>query len=185
MKIPNWMVTEAMNLTHHYNMYDTVFWVDVPTTQSQPIESTQGTPKIPSAPSSPNPIITKGESSASHKSTHWWNEVLDHLCLDEQKNKNVDVDEFMSDILNNQEDLDTRIDPGSYKESPEVKNDANLVIVNANEEEEESAGDEFELRRRVKRKGIEETRSSPPPTPIRSPRTYISPCLQITRSSRN
>ncbi|GJR61109.1 hypothetical protein Tco_1503271 [Tanacetum coccineum] len=169
MKIHDWMVTEK--LTDHYNMYVVVFWVDVPTTQSQPIESTQGTPKIPSAPSSPNPIITKGESSASHKSTV----IRFHIPrrqdpetpipiavevvlinLEEAINgtKNVDVDEFMSDILNNQEDPDTRIDPGSYKESPEVKNDANLVIVNANEEEEESAGDEFELRRRVKRKGL-------------------------------
>ncbi|GJT25011.1 hypothetical protein Tco_0894948 [Tanacetum coccineum] len=56
-----------------------------------------------------------------------------------------------------------------------VENDVDLVIVNANEEEEESAGDEFELRRRVKGKGIEEIRSSSPPTPITSPRTHIAP----------
>ncbi|GJV21651.1 hypothetical protein Tco_1370671 [Tanacetum coccineum] len=80
MKIPNWMVTEAMNLTHHYNMYVTVFWVD----------------------------------NVEQVKEHMVDEELDHLL---DGTKNVDVDEFMSDILNNQEDLDTRIDPGSYKET--------------------------------------------------------------------
>ncbi|GJY92812.1 retrovirus-related pol polyprotein from transposon TNT 1-94 [Tanacetum coccineum] len=60
---------------------------------------------------------------------HMVDEELYHFL---DGNENVDVDEFMSDIFNNQEDL---------------------VIVNANDEEEESAGDEFELRRRVKGKG--------------------------------
>ncbi|GKE31723.1 hypothetical protein Tco_1451045 [Tanacetum coccineum] len=73
-------------------------------------------------------------------------EELDHFL---DGNENVDVDEFMSDIFNNQEDPGTRIDPRT--------------------------GDEFELRRRVKGKGIEETRSSHPPTPIRSLRTHIAP----------
>ncbi|GJS24416.1 hypothetical protein Tco_0453048 [Tanacetum coccineum] len=179
MKIPDWMLTEAMKLTDHYKMYVVVFWVDVPTTQSQPIESTEGTHRTPSAPRSPNPVTTKGESSAPCKSTnveqvkeHIVDEEIDHL-LDETKN--VDVFECMSDIFNNQEDPGTRIDLGSYKESPEVENDANMVIVNANEEEEESGGDKFELRRRVKGNGIEETRSSPPPTTIRSLRTHVAP----------
>nr|GEZ24526.1 hypothetical protein [Tanacetum cinerariifolium]GEZ24527.1 hypothetical protein [Tanacetum cinerariifolium] len=43
MKIPEWMLTEEMKLTAHYQMYAVVFQVDVPMTQSQPIESTQGT----------------------------------------------------------------------------------------------------------------------------------------------
>ncbi|GKA93316.1 hypothetical protein Tco_0815302, partial [Tanacetum coccineum] len=81
---------------------------------------------------------------------------------------------FMNDIFNIQEDPGTRIDLGSYKESPEVEIDVDLVIVNANDEEEESSGDEFELKRREKGKGIEETRDTPPTTPIRSPRTHIS-----------
>ncbi|GJW59191.1 hypothetical protein Tco_0105922 [Tanacetum coccineum] len=187
MKLRDWMLIEAMKLTNHYKMSDAVFRVDVPTTQSQPIESTQGIHRTPSALKSPNHVTTKGESSAPCKSTVIRFRVprrqdpetpipivaeLNHL-LDETEN--VDVDNFMSDILNNQEDPITKIDPGSYKESPDVKNDVDLVIVTANEEEEESAGDEFELRRRVKGNGIEETRSSPPPTPIRSPRTHIAP----------
>ncbi|GKE12327.1 hypothetical protein Tco_1415878 [Tanacetum coccineum] len=50
MKIPSWMITDEMKLTENYRMYDAVFGVDVPTTQSQPIESTQGTHRTTSAP---------------------------------------------------------------------------------------------------------------------------------------
>ncbi|GJS57092.1 hypothetical protein Tco_0651876 [Tanacetum coccineum] len=87
--------------------------------------------------------------------------------------KNVDVDVFIDDVLNSQEDLDTKIEPRSDKESLEVEKDVDMVNI-ANDEEEESAGDEFELRRE-KRKGIEETKDTPLPTPIRSPRTHIAP----------
>ncbi|GJT70053.1 retrovirus-related pol polyprotein from transposon TNT 1-94 [Tanacetum coccineum] len=58
--------------------------------------------------------------------------------------ENVNVDEFMEDIFNN------------------------------NEEEEGSAGDEFELKRREKGKGIMETRNTSPPIPIRSPRIHTA-----------
>ncbi|GJZ73012.1 hypothetical protein Tco_0637158 [Tanacetum coccineum] len=221
------MLTEEMKLTDHYKMYDAVFRVDVPTTQSQPIVSTQGTHTTTSALRSPNPITTEGESSAPCKSIvirfrvprrqdpktpiptaaeidvtnlhetiqmsiatqrsledfeahqnvakvneHLEDAELDHLL---EGNQNVDVDEFMNDIFNSQEDPDTRIEPRSEKESPEVEKSDDLVCVNAVEEEEESARDEFELRRRVKGKGIKETKSSPSPTPIISPRTHIAP----------
>nr|GFA71438.1 hypothetical protein [Tanacetum cinerariifolium] len=43
LKIPSWMITDEMKLMDHSRMYALVFGVDVPTTQSQPIESTQGT----------------------------------------------------------------------------------------------------------------------------------------------
>nr|GFA53359.1 hypothetical protein [Tanacetum cinerariifolium] len=43
-------------------MYAAIFWVDVPTTQSQQIESTQGTHRITSTPRTPNPEVVKGES---------------------------------------------------------------------------------------------------------------------------
>ncbi|GJT53373.1 hypothetical protein Tco_0988427 [Tanacetum coccineum] len=46
---------------------------------------------------------------------HMMDEELDHLL---DGTVNVDVDEFMRDIFNNQEDPNTRIDLGSYKESP-------------------------------------------------------------------
>ncbi|GKA68624.1 hypothetical protein Tco_0768541 [Tanacetum coccineum] len=50
MRIPAWMITEEMKLTEHYKMYAEVFGLDVPLTQSQPTESTQGTHRTTSAP---------------------------------------------------------------------------------------------------------------------------------------
>ncbi|GKE10770.1 hypothetical protein Tco_1414321 [Tanacetum coccineum] len=75
--------------------------------------------------------------------------------------------------------LGTRLEPKSDKESPEVEitNDeeveiTNIVIpVNVNEEEEEIT-EVYELKRREKGKIIEESRSIPFPTPIRSPRIH-------------
>ncbi|GKA48578.1 hypothetical protein Tco_0741536 [Tanacetum coccineum] len=50
MKIPDWMISDEMKHTEHYRMYAEVFGIDVPLTQSQPTESTQGTHRTPSAP---------------------------------------------------------------------------------------------------------------------------------------
>ncbi|GKA51939.1 hypothetical protein Tco_0745135 [Tanacetum coccineum] len=69
MKIPSWMTTDEMKLTKNYRMYAEVFRVDVPTTQSQPIESTPGTHRTTSTPRSPNPDVDERESSAQRKST--------------------------------------------------------------------------------------------------------------------
>ncbi|GJZ80036.1 retrovirus-related pol polyprotein from transposon TNT 1-94 [Tanacetum coccineum] len=69
MKIPDWIITNKMKLTENYQLYADVFGVDVPTTQSQPIESTQGTHRTASSPRTPNPEIAEGESSAPRRST--------------------------------------------------------------------------------------------------------------------
>ncbi|GJX53186.1 hypothetical protein Tco_0281555 [Tanacetum coccineum] len=74
----------------------------------------------------------------------------------------------------------TRLEPKSDKESPkvEITNDeeveiTNVVIpVNINEEEEEITDEVYELKRREKGKILEESRSTPFPTPIRSPRIH-------------
>ncbi|GJU72215.1 hypothetical protein Tco_1263620 [Tanacetum coccineum] len=102
---------------------------------------------------------------------HMVDEELEQLL---ERTENVDVDAFMDDVLNSQEDPGTRIEPMSDKESPEVEKDVDMVIINDGEEEE-SSGDEFKLKRREKGKGIEEARDTPPPTPNRSPRTHIAP----------
>ncbi|GJQ91580.1 ribonuclease H-like domain-containing protein [Tanacetum coccineum] len=59
MKIHEWMLTREIKLTDHYQMYATVFRVYVPTTQSQPIESTQGTHRTPRTPRTPNHVTTE------------------------------------------------------------------------------------------------------------------------------
>nr|GEV61934.1 DWNN domain-containing protein [Tanacetum cinerariifolium] len=61
------------------------------------------------------------------------------------------------------------------KESLEVEIYDDLVHVKSDEWEEESAEETLIRRKHEKGNGIEETRSSPPPTPIKSSRTYISP----------
>ncbi|GJW33374.1 hypothetical protein Tco_0053406 [Tanacetum coccineum] len=69
MRIPAWMITEEMKQMEHYRMYVDVFGLDVPLTQSQPTESTQGMHRTTSAPRSPNPITEAAESSAPKRST--------------------------------------------------------------------------------------------------------------------
>nr|GEZ12022.1 hypothetical protein [Tanacetum cinerariifolium] len=64
-KIPDWMITDEMKLIENYRLYAKVFGVDVPTTLSQPTESTQGKHRITSTPRIPNPEIAEGESSAT------------------------------------------------------------------------------------------------------------------------
>ncbi|GJY46906.1 retrovirus-related pol polyprotein from transposon TNT 1-94 [Tanacetum coccineum] len=68
-RIKAWMITDEMKLTEHYKMYAEVFGLDVPLTQSQPTESTQGTHRTPSAPRSPNPATETAESSVPKRST--------------------------------------------------------------------------------------------------------------------
>ncbi|GKC51897.1 hypothetical protein Tco_1074642 [Tanacetum coccineum] len=88
---------------------------------------------------------------------------------------NMDVDALMDDVLNSQEATDTRIDLESYKESLKAEKDANMVTTHDEEVEEESAGDKFELKKREKGKGIEDTKDTSPFAPIRSHMTHISP----------
>nr|GEU72371.1 uncharacterized mitochondrial protein AtMg00810-like [Tanacetum cinerariifolium] len=65
----NWMITDEIKLMENYQLYVEVFGIDVPMTQSQPNESTQGMHRTTSAPRTPNPVVAKGVSSAPRKST--------------------------------------------------------------------------------------------------------------------
>ncbi|GJY91768.1 putative reverse transcriptase domain-containing protein [Tanacetum coccineum] len=79
---------------------------------------------------------------------HIVDEELDQLL---EGAKNVDMDAFMDDVFNSQKDLGTKIEPKSDKESPEAEKDAVMVTISNDDVEEESAGDEFELRKRNSR----------------------------------
>ncbi|GJY34516.1 integrase, catalytic region, zinc finger, CCHC-type containing protein [Tanacetum coccineum] len=246
MQIPAWMISEEMKQTEHYRMYAEVFGIDVPLTQSQPTESTQGTHRTPSAPRSPNPNKEAAESSAPRRST------VIHFRIPERRSArltspalvpNVDkademilqdtltishaepkvvrsqskrkilalVDEHLASeeiekMVDRQENVvddssiprndesnipDTRLEPRSNKESPEVEitkdkevettketpvvDITNVVIpVNVNDEDEEITDKVYELKRREKGKIVEETRNSLIPTPIRSPRIHTN-----------
>ncbi|GKE50703.1 hypothetical protein Tco_1481961 [Tanacetum coccineum] len=181
MKIPSWIISDEMKLTENYRMYAEVFGVDVPTTQSQPIESTQGTHRTTSAHRSPNLDVDEGELSAQRKSTvirlripprrstrnipptpisttpipttaeveditlrdtiqlsiveqkihddleahQNVEKVKEHLVAEEiekmvEGTESEDANEVDNSILNSQNDPGTRLDPRSYKKSPEV-----------------------------------------------------------------
>ncbi|GKE13825.1 hypothetical protein Tco_1421402 [Tanacetum coccineum] len=199
MKISSWMITDEMKLTDHYQVYAVVFGVDLPTTQSQPIKSAQGTHRTPSAPRSPNPEIDEEESSALRKST------IIRLCIPQRRSTRLtpptpipttaEADDIIlrdtiqlslaeqksRDKLEAQQNVqkddtqtipDTMLEPRSNKESPEVEITAEVQPVNINEEEEESIEDDYELKRMEKGKNVEESRHTPSPTTIRSPRIY-------------
>ncbi|GKE51242.1 hypothetical protein Tco_1486398, partial [Tanacetum coccineum] len=64
------------------------------------------------------------------------------------------------------------VEPRRNKESPEVEITAEVQPININEDEEESAEDDYELKRREKGKNVEDSRHIPSPTIIRSPRIH-------------
>nr|GEZ00781.1 hypothetical protein [Tanacetum cinerariifolium] len=67
------MLTNEMKLTENYQMYVDAFRVDVPTTQSQPIEYTQGTHRTPSTPRKPVTfhIFSKTPRTSYSAATHF------------------------------------------------------------------------------------------------------------------
>ncbi|GJR40805.1 hypothetical protein Tco_1216489 [Tanacetum coccineum] len=68
----------------------------------------------------------------------------------------------------------TRLEPKSDTESSEVEITNVVISMNVNEEEEEINDEVCELKQKKKGKIIEESRSTPSPTPIRSPRIYTN-----------
>ncbi|GKB09438.1 hypothetical protein Tco_0837750 [Tanacetum coccineum] len=195
MKIPSWIITDEMKLTEHYQIYAATFGVDVPTTQSQLIESTLGTHRITSSPRTPNPDVAEGESiltadeaddiilqdtiqlSIAEQKSHDELEakqnvekVKEYLAVEEIE-KMVEGTKNVDSTLDSQNVPDTRIEPKSNKESLEVEKIVEVPI-NVIEEEEDSAEDDYELRRREKGKNVEESRNTPSPTKNRSPRTH-------------
>ncbi|GJY13453.1 hypothetical protein Tco_0382762 [Tanacetum coccineum] len=122
--------------------------------------------------------------------------LVDEHLASEEIEKMVDEQENIVDdssIPTNDEPtiLDTRIEPKSNKESPEVEitkekeveiiketlavDITNIVIpVNVTDEDEEITDEVYELKRREKGKIVEETRNSPIPTPIRFPRIHTN-----------
>ncbi|GKE72553.1 hypothetical protein Tco_1534594 [Tanacetum coccineum] len=109
-----------------------------------------------------------------------------HLVSEEIEKKVEGSENVIDDSLPPRNDEpqipSTKIEPGSDKESLEVEitnheevEITNVVIpVNVNEEKEEITDEVYELKRREKGKIIKEYRSTPFPTPIRSPRTHTN-----------
>ncbi|GKB75959.1 hypothetical protein Tco_0942854 [Tanacetum coccineum] len=99
--------------------------------------------------------------------------VNEHLASEEIE-KIVDAPENVIDDSpiprNDDQNISgTRFEPRSDKESSEVEITNVVIPVNVNEEEEEITHEVYELKRREKGKIVEESRSTPSPTSIRSP----------------
>ncbi|GJR02375.1 hypothetical protein Tco_0525359 [Tanacetum coccineum] len=85
----------------------------------------------------------------------------------------------------------TRIEPRSNKESPEVEitkdkevEITNVIIpMNVNDDDEEITDEVYDLKRREKRKLVEETRNSPISTPIRSHKIHTNLARFMPRKS--
>nr|GEY05412.1 hypothetical protein [Tanacetum cinerariifolium] len=99
--------------------------------------------------------------------------------------ENVKADSSPLRNNDNQTNPDTRLEPMSDKESPEVENITKISQpVNVIEEEEESAEDYYELKSKEKGKHVEEIRKTPYPTTIRSLGFSLILYPQIPRDSR-
>nr|GEW66729.1 hypothetical protein [Tanacetum cinerariifolium] len=145
MKIMSWMITDEMKHTENYQMYDAVLGVDVPTTQSQPIElcipsrrSTRLTTLTPiSTTANAEDIILQDTiqlsivEQKSHdelKAKQNLEKVKDHLIVEEIEKlvKEMDnvgvnkVDSYTPRKNDNQNDLGTQLEIRSNKESLKV-----------------------------------------------------------------
>nr|GEX85846.1 integrase, catalytic region, zinc finger, CCHC-type, peptidase aspartic, catalytic [Tanacetum cinerariifolium] len=94
--------------------------------------------------------------------------VKEHLMAEEieklvEGTENVGTNEVDNSISHSQNDPSTKLEHLSKKESPEVEIIADVQSVNVNEEEEESAEDDYKLKRKENGKNIEETRNTPSP----------------------
>ncbi|GKE95061.1 hypothetical protein Tco_1579916, partial [Tanacetum coccineum] len=122
----------------------------------------------------PTPMSTTPIPTATEVEDITLRDTIQLSIVEQKRTESEDSDEVDNSNLNSQNDPNTRIDPRSYKESLEVEKTADVQPVNVIEEEEESAADDYELRRRVKWKEVEETRNTPSPTTIRSPRIHYT-----------
>ncbi|GJR27875.1 hypothetical protein Tco_1104107 [Tanacetum coccineum] len=144
MKILSWMITDEIKLTDNYR------------------------------------IIVDQKSRDDLKAKQNEEKVKKHLMAEEieklvEGTKNIGNDEVDNSISNSQNDPGTRLEPRSYKESSKVEKIVVVSqLVNVIEEEDKSAEDDYELRRREKEKEVDETRNTPPPTPTRSTRIHYT-----------
>nr|GEW84047.1 integrase, catalytic region, zinc finger, CCHC-type, peptidase aspartic, catalytic [Tanacetum cinerariifolium] len=182
MKIPDWMITKGMKQTEHYRMYAEVFGIDVPLIQSRPTESTQGTHRTP------NPKVDTTESSAPTRST------VIRLRLPQQRSTRLTppapvpmVDKTDELIL--QDILQVSLAEHKSRQEQEARENVALVEKHLASEEikkmvegQEHVFDDSSIPKndehnipstREKGKNVEETRITPFPTPIISPKIHI------------
>ncbi|GJZ97815.1 retrovirus-related pol polyprotein from transposon TNT 1-94, partial [Tanacetum coccineum] len=171
MQIPDWMITEEMKHTEHYRMRSTRLTppVPVPTIEKANEIILQDTLQV---------SLAEYKSQEEQEARENVELVNKHLASEEIEKlvegfKNI-IDDSSPPRNDEPQIPGTRLNPQSDKESPEVErtNDeevevTNVVIyVNVNEEEDKITDEVYELKRTKKGKVVEESRSTPLPTPI-------------------
>ncbi|GJS58645.1 hypothetical protein Tco_0653429 [Tanacetum coccineum] len=126
MKISSWMIMDEMKLTDQYRM-------------------------TPSTPRLLNLETDEGESSALQKSIvilkeHLIAKEIEKLVEETENVEKFNVNSFTLRQDDTQTIPGTRLELGSDKESPEVEITTEVQPININEEEEESAKDDYELK---------------------------------------
>nr|GEX98229.1 hypothetical protein [Tanacetum cinerariifolium] len=145
MKIPAWMISEAMKHTEHYRMFTEVFGIDIPLNQPQPTESTQGS-----------------EEQEVGENVELVNEHLASVEIEKMVEGQENVIDDSSISRNDEHNIPgTRLEPRSDKESTEVEFIDVVIHVNVNVEEEEITDEVYELKQKEKGKIIEEARFMP------------------------
>ncbi|GJW89510.1 hypothetical protein Tco_0164850 [Tanacetum coccineum] len=202
MQIPDWMIPGEMKHMEVFGL-DVPLTQSQPTGSTQGTHRTLSAPRSPTptkdttessspkqstvirfrlperrstrlTPPAPVPTIDKADEMILQDTLQ--------VSLAEQKSQEEEEARENVELVNKHLIPGTRVEPRSDKESPEVEitNDeeveiTNVVIpVNVNEEEEEITDEVHELKRREKGKIVEESKSIPFPTPIRSPRTHTN-----------
>ncbi|GKB25857.1 hypothetical protein Tco_0865258 [Tanacetum coccineum] len=117
-----------------------------------------------------NKKVVKSLQNVKMVKEHMVAEEIEKLVKGPENVRRTEVDDSTLRQDDTIIDPDTRLEPRSDKESLEVEITGEVTPVNVNEEEEDPVVDGHELKRRAKGKHVEETRNSPTPTPIRSPR---------------
>ncbi|GKB42225.1 hypothetical protein Tco_0887167 [Tanacetum coccineum] len=174
MKIPSWMIMNEIKLTNHYQMYATLFGPRRPcfaTLDEADDIILQDTIQLSLAEQKSHDEL-KAKQNVQKVEEHLIVREIEKLVEGAKNVENVKDDSSTLRQDDTQIVLGTRLEPRSDKESPEVEITIVEQPVNVIEEEEESVEDDYELRRREKGKHVEESRSTPSPTTIRSPRTH-------------
>nr|GEU33657.1 hypothetical protein [Tanacetum cinerariifolium] len=147
MKIPSCMITDEMKLMENYQMYVAVFGDDDIILQD--------TIKL-------SPVELKSHDKLEAKQNvqkveeHLIAEGIEKLVEGAENEKNDEVDSATLRQNDNQNDPSTWLEPRSNTKSPEEEITVEVQPININEEEEESAEDDYEFKRREKGKRVED-----------------------------
>nr|GEU72912.1 hypothetical protein [Tanacetum cinerariifolium] len=179
MKISSWMINDEMKLTENYRILRIPQRRSTRLTPPTSIQTTaeaddiilQDTIQLSLAKQKSHDEL-EAKQNVQQVEEHLIAEEIEKLVEGAENVENVEVDSSTLRQDDTQIVSDTRLEPRSYKESPEVEITIAEQPINAIDEEKESVEDDYELRRREKGKHVEESRITLSPTTIRSPRTH-------------